>query len=118
MVRRIVEARIASFRTDSWKGVAGFLDSIEQEAARGLVTEVVSDRKALTDAEKVLKGDPTYTDKRGILERLREEFIARQLAELQQRANQPACGETERLELLRQQQELRRLKRQPLQSGP
>lgn len=117
MVRRIVEARIASFRSDSWKGVAGFLDSIEDEAARGLVAEVVSDRKAITDPERVLKGNPTYTDNRGILERLRGEFITRQLAELQQRANQPECGETDRIELLRQQAELRRLKRQPLQGG-
>jgi hypothetical protein len=34
-----------------------------------------------------------------------------------QRANQPECAEAERLDLLRQQQDLRRLKRQPIQSG-
>jgi hypothetical protein len=31
-----------------------------------------------------------------------------------QRANQPECGDAERLDLLRQQQELRSLKRQPI----
>jgi hypothetical protein len=31
-----------------------------------------------------------------------------------QRASQPECGEAERLDLLHQQQELRRLKRQPI----
>ena len=49
--------------------------------------------------------------------RLRNQFIDRQLAALMQRANQPECAETERLDLLRQQQELRRRKRQPIQSG-
>ena len=34
-----------------------------------------------------------------------------------QRANQPEVSDAERDDLLRQQQELRRLKRQPIQSG-
>ena len=116
-VRRIVEARISSFRTNSWTGVAGFLDTFDDRAIQGLVTAVVSDRRGLTDPEKVLKGDPTITDKRGILERLRDEFIVRQLALLQQRTNQPECADAERLDLLRQQEELRRLKRQPIEGG-
>jgi hypothetical protein len=47
--------------------------------------------------------------------RLRNQFIDRQLADSMRRANQPECTEAERLELLRQQQELRQLKRQPIQ---
>ena len=47
--------------------------------------------------------------------RLRNQFIDRQLAALMQRANQPEISEAERHDLLRQQQELRRLKRQPMQ---
>ena len=46
--------------------------------------------------------------------RLRNQFLDRQLAALMQRANQPESSEAERDGLLRQQQELRRLKRQPI----
>jgi hypothetical protein len=47
---------------------------------------------------------------------LRNQFLDRRLAALLQRANQPEVSETERFDLLRQQQELRLLKRRPL--GP
>jgi hypothetical protein len=46
--------------------------------------------------------------------RLRNQFLDRQLSALMQRANQPESSEAERDGLLRQQQELRRLKRQPI----
>jgi hypothetical protein len=50
--------------------------------------------------------------------RLRNQAIDRQSAALMQRAHQPETTEAERNELLQQQQELRRLKRQPIQTGP
>jgi len=115
--RHIVGERISAFRADSWKGVAGFLETFEDEESRNLITEAVTDRRKITDPEKTLKGDPDHSDKRGILERLRDEALDRQVAVLQQRANQPEMGDPERLELLRQQQNLRSLKRQPLSPG-
>ena len=107
-------ARIAAFKAESWNGVAGFLDTFEDEESHNLVTEAVTDSRKLADPEKTLKGDPGHSDKRGILERLRDEFLDRQLSTLQQRANNPETTDSERLDLLRQQQELRSQKRQPL----
>jgi hypothetical protein len=49
-----------------------------------------------------------------VLEQLRDEFIERQMAALRLRVNQPETTEVEQIELLRQQQVLRSLKRQPL----
>jgi len=46
--------------------------------------------------------------------RLRNQFLDQQSAVLMQRANQPELDDTLRLDLLRQQQEIRALKRQPL----
>jgi hypothetical protein len=46
--------------------------------------------------------------------RLRNQFIDRQLMSLIQQANQPETDEVARENLLRQQQELRKMKRQPL----
>jgi len=48
---------------------------------------------------------------------LRNQFFDRQLVDSTQRANQPECSEAERLDLLRQQQQLRNLKRQPIQGA-
>jgi len=48
---------------------------------------------------------------------LRNQAVDRQLAALMQRAHQPEAGEAERLELLRQQQELRKVKREPIEAG-
>jgi len=112
--RGIVEARLSAFREASWTGVAAFLDTFKDSEVCGLITEVVSDQRALPEPEKILKGDPGHSDKRGVLERLRDDFISRQLAALQQRLLHPDTSEAERLNLLRQQQELRLLKRQPL----
>jgi len=112
--RGIVEARLSAFREASWTGVVAFLDTFKDSEVCGLITEVVSDQRALPEPEKVLKGDPGHSDKRGVLERLRDDFISRQLAALQQRLLHPDTSEAERLNLLRQQQELRLLKRQPL----
>jgi len=49
-----------------------------------------------------------------VVTRLRNQFLDRQLAALAHRGNQPDTGEEERMTLLRQQQQLRQLKRQPL----
>src|SRR6185295_11971 len=107
IAKRVVQARILSQREDSWKGVVSLLDQLDDEETRNLVTDAASDPKKIEDPEKALKGDPSHGDKRGILERLRDEFLDRQLAALQHRANNPETPDSERLELLKQQQELR-----------
>ena len=113
-VRRLIEARISAQRTASWTGIAGFLDQFPDDAARNLITEVVADKRVIPNPEKTLKGDPSWSDKRGVLEQLRDEFIERQMAALRLRVNQPETTEVEQIDLLRQQQVLRSLKRQPL----
>ncbi len=115
-VRRIVEARIASLQADSWTGVPGFLDAFEDEEARSLVTQAVTDRRKIADPARTLMGDPSYADKRGILEQLRDEYVDGQMAALRQRVNNPQTSETEQVDLLRQQQQLRSLKGRSL--GP
>jgi hypothetical protein len=66
------------------------------------------------DPEKKLKVDPDHSDKRGILERLRDEFIDDEMAAMRQRASLPETGDDERVALLRKREELRASKRQPL----
>jgi len=114
LARRILEARIAAQKDNSWNGLAGFLDRFEDEETRNFITQAATDPKKMEDPEKTLRGDPSHSDKGGILERLRDEFLDRQLAALQQRTNNPATNDSELPELLKQQQELRSLKRKPV----
>ncbi len=113
-VRRLIETRIAALISNSWTSVAGFLDQFQDDVSRNLITEIVADKHQIPEPEKTLKGDPSWGDKRGILEQLREEFIERQLAALRVQMTQPQTTEVQQVELLRQQQALRDMKRKPL----
>jgi hypothetical protein len=75
---------------------------------RSLVTETTAEPRPIPNPAQQLSD---------VALRLRNQFIDRQFGVLMQRANQPEVSEAERNDLLRQQQELRRLKRQPIQGG-
>jgi len=112
--RRIIEARIAAFRSALWSDLPAFLEALPDEETRSLVTQAVANRRKIEAPDKLLQGDPQRGDKRGILEQLRDDFISRQLDALKQHANQPNLPEQELHALLRQQQELRAMKGKPL----
>src|SRR5262249_27755873 len=88
-----------------------FLSQLGNPQHQQLVTEVITDPKPIADAERILKGDPLHTDKRGILERLRDEFLDAELTALKHKASQPDLTDDQRLEFLKQQQDLRAAKR-------
>jgi hypothetical protein len=114
LVKSIAETCVSAVESNSWMGTPGLLDRCEEGKVRQLITEIVAEPVQLADAEKTLKGDPGHTDKRGILERLRDDFIDDEMAALRQRASVPEVGDDERINLLRKREELRGLKRQPL----
>ena len=75
-------------------------------AAQGLVTEALADRRPVPNPTQQL---------RDLLVRLRNQHLDRQSATLSQRLGQPGLSEDERTALLKQQQELRHRKRAPLE---
>ena len=103
--RQIVTQRLLARSGETWTNLAGFLDTCEAPELQSLITEAVAESRTLPNPEQQL-ADVTM--------RLRNQFIDRQLAVLTHRTSQPGMGETERLELLHQQQQLRQHKRQPL----
>ena len=111
--KRIAEACINTVHNNAWTGATGLLDNSDDETRR-VITEIVTESVNLVDPEKKLKGDPDHTDKRGILERLRDEFIDDEMAALRQRASLPETPDEERVALLRKREELRASKRQPV----
>ena len=104
-VRQTISLRLAGQANDTWRGIAAFLAECEQGEMQNLITEATAENRAVANAQQQL-GD--------ILLRLRNQFIDRQLAALTQRAHQPGTGEEEHLRVMREQQALRELKRQPL----
>jgi DNA primase len=105
LVRQIVEKRLAAQTGESWKNLAAFLDECESSEMRGLVTEAVAEDRKIPNPDQQL-GD--------VVLRLRNQFLDRQIAASIQRASQPETSETDRMELLRRQQELRQQKRASL----
>ncbi len=103
-VRRVVQARLAADAHDAWQGVAAFMDELTEDAARQLVAEVAISGRAIPSPEQQLSD---------ILLRLRNQALDQELAALTQRAAQPETPDSERLELLRRQQQIHLLKRQP-----
>jgi hypothetical protein len=111
--KRIAESCIKAVRSNTWSGATGLLDNSE-DGTRQLITGIVTEPINFSDPEKKLKGDPEHSDKRGILERLRDEFIDDEMDALRQRASLPETGEEERVALLRKREEMRASKRQPV----
>jgi hypothetical protein len=72
----------------------------------GLVTEATAAEKPVPNPSQQL---------RDVLVRLRNQYLSRQMSALLHQLNQPGISEEQRVELLRQQQQLRLLKSRPLE---
>jgi DNA primase len=105
VVRQIVEKRLAAQTNETWQNLAAFLDECESPDMRGLITEAVAEDRKLPHPDRQLADVATF---------LRNQFLDRQIAACIQRASQPETPDAERLDLLRQQQDLRQQKRAPL----
>jgi len=106
LTRKIVEQRLAAQMDQSWGNLAAFLAECEDVEARNLITSLAADERAVPNPKQQLED---------IALRLRNQFIDRQLAASMQKVSQPETTELERIESLRQQQEMRLTKRKPLE---
>jgi DNA primase len=105
LVRQIVAQRLTAQTNETWQSLAAFLDECESSEMLALVTEAVAEDRKIPNPDQQL-ADVTL--------KLRNQFLDRQIAASIQRASQPETSEADRMELLRQQQELRQQKRAPL----
>jgi DNA primase len=104
LTREIVTRRLNAHKDATWRSVAAFLDEFEGAEMKNLITEVTVSERPLPNPEKQLAD---------VALELRKDFMERQKAALTQRLGQPDLSETERIELLIRQQEIRALKTQP-----
>lgn len=108
-LRQVISQRLAAHTSQAWRGLAAFLDEFESPEAQSLMTEATAEDRVIPDPARQL------TD---VVTRLRNQFIDQQLAALTHRSNLSETSEAERLDLLREQQQLRQLKRQPITPLP
>jgi hypothetical protein len=103
--RRLVLKRMELHRNHAWNTLTAFLDECETPEMRSLIAEAATEERPIPNPSQQLAD---------VASRLRNQFIDRELMSLTRRANQPDVDDASRVELLRQQQELRQLKRQTL----
>ncbi|MDB6112260.1 MAG: primase [Pedosphaera sp.] len=105
VVRQVITQRLAAQVDGNWQGVAAFLTQCDAAEMRSMITEATAEDRPIHNPAQ---------QSNDIVLRLRNQYIESQITLLTQRSGQPEFGEAERLEMLHQQQEFRRLKRQPL----
>ena len=110
-VREIVSRRFELQNSGEWLGAAAFLTQLENAESRSLVTQALADERPIAEPERVLKG---YLGKQGVVEFLRDKFIDRQSAALNQQMANPDLKEAEQHALWKKKQELMELKKQSL----
>jgi hypothetical protein len=106
IAQQIFSKRVEAQRTGAWTSLGAFLNECGTPEMRSLVTEAATEGRPIPNPQQQLAD---------VARRLRDQFLDRQLAASIHRANQPDVNDATRGELLRRQQELRQLKRQPLQ---
>jgi hypothetical protein len=107
-VKEIISRRLAAFHQRTWTSLPAFLSEFTTQADRNLITEATTEERPLPDPARQLQD---------VGLRLRGQFIDSQMARLMHRASQPETGDAEKLELLRQRESLRALKKRPLGSS-
>ena len=104
-VRQIVDLRFAAQEHETWHNLAEFLDSCESPEQRNLITEAVAEDRKIPNPETQL-ADMTL--------KLRNQFLDRQIGALTQKISQPQIADDEKVALLREQMQLKELKRAAL----
>jgi|ERR1044071_5851865 DNA primase len=105
VVRQIISARMTAQPQGHPPSVTALVAELEDAAARSLLTEAVSEQREIPNPAQQLAD---------IARRLRDQFVDRQLADLARQVGRPDLPDADRTALLRRQQSLRELKRQPL----
>ena len=110
-VRFIIATRLDGFRNQTWPGLPTWMSLIEDPAMRNLIASILTDKRPCPAPEAVLQGSPGKT---GLVQRLRDEFIDRQLAALQCRLTRSDLSPEENQKDATLMLALRQTKRQPL----
>jgi DNA primase len=127
-VRQIVAHRLTAYADNHWAGPAQLLGELSDDATRSLCTQAMaeSDRMLATpqprEGEDAARAARIQAERekarvamlRDVLTRLRNDFIDRRMTELNRELNTPHLEDSEQNALLREREQLRQQKKQPL----
>ncbi len=111
-IRGIISRRFEFHHSGEWINPAGFLTQLETAEGRSLVTQALLEERPIAEPEKILKG---FLAKQGVVEFLRDKFIERQLAALNQQMANPDLKEADQIALWKKKQELMELRKKPFE---
>jgi DNA primase len=103
--REILKRRLSAQKNGTWKNLAAFLDEVDSQEVKNLITEVVAEDRKIPNPETQLAD---------VVLKLRNQFLDREIAARVQKLSQPQISEIEKIESLREQIKLREQKRAPL----
>lgn len=121
IAKEIFDRRMQLHRSNQWGGITKFLNEVGdfQPIITKILTGELVERGADGTRFTPRKGsDFSETQILDIVRRLRDQYLDRQLTSLSMRISHPETSDDQKLELLREQQELKQLKRQPLTPLP
>jgi DNA primase len=107
--RQTIDLRLAAHEHETWQNLGAFLDGCESAEQRSLITEAVAEERKIPNPEKQLAD---------LTQKLRNQFLDRQIGALTQKIGQPQTSDAEKIELLREQLKLKEQKRAPLSPLP
>jgi DNA primase len=108
-LRQVIALRLEAAAELRWTSPAAWLAELENSEAKSLVTEALAEDRPIPNPQQQIQD---------VVLRLRNQFIERQIAMLTQQLSAPEVSDADRLLCIRQQQELRALKRRPLEPLP
>jgi len=104
-VRHIVETLCQQVEEDHWHDIASFVEDFDDAPSQALITEAAAEGRSIPNPALQL---PDMAMK------LRNAALEAELSDLNRQIGQPDLQDTQRIELLHRQQEIRQLRRQPL----
>jgi len=101
LIRQIVAQRFEAENHGTWQSLGAFLDACDSAPMRSLITEAAAEDRKIPNLEQQMAD---------MILRLRNQFLDQRIATLTQQASQPDVTDADRINLLREQQQLRQQK--------
>jgi DNA primase len=125
LVRKILSERLSLHHANAWPGLAPFLQLLQDPAAQGLLTEAVTQNymegagagldKGVRDHLRGRAVPKPFDELKGLLTRLRNDYLEIEIAELTRKLAALEPGAPEQIQVYREKDALNAIRRQPIE---
>lgn len=124
-VRRIISGRISSFNSNTWQGLAAFLDTLADAESQSLLTAAVTQNymegpgggssKGLRDHFRGRAVPKPLAELKGLVTGLRNDCLGIEMAQLNQQMALLEAGSPEQIQIYRKKEALKAIRNQPIE---